>query len=157
MAQFVGHPSAAKGAIGQIDTVQLNPVGLEMNTDGGGRVVYLAGVASTVSGDLVTYNHNGATVRCVADAVGPVAVATCASVASTWAWYYIVSPLAGLAVNAAATVVANLPGYIDGTTALVDDDVVVGDLIHNFFIRSTTASSQATCQFRFPYVTNESN
>lgn len=157
MANKIGGSRASIGLLTDIDTVARNAVGTIREADDGSQHIYLIGVASTVAGDHVTFNHNGATARLVPDAVGPVAVANAATVASTWGWYCIVSPLAGAPVNAAATVVANLPGYIDGTTALVDDDVAVGDLIHNYFIRSTTTSGQCTAQFRFPYVTNESN
>lgn len=62
---------------------------------GEGDFIWLPGTASTVLGDWVTFNtssgvaNTGATTRWAgtANLPYPLAVATCASVASTWAWY----------------------------------------------------------------------
>lgn len=157
MANKVGGSRASIGLLTDVDTEARNPLLSTREGDDGSVHIYLKGVASVIAGAPVTYDHNGLSTRLVSDAVGPVAIANAAVVANTWGWFCVVSALAGSPVSAATTVVAGLPAYIDGTTALIDDDVVVGDLIHNMFIRSTTSSALATCQFRYPYVTNESN
>ncbi len=64
---------------------------------GEGDFIWLPGVASTVLGDWCTYSvsdgtaNTGSTVRWAgtANLSYPLCVATCASVASTWAWYQV--------------------------------------------------------------------
>src|SRR6478752_3435722 len=57
---------------------------------GGGEFIYLKGAASTVLGSWVTYNADDySTTLLAANAIGPVAVAMGATVASTSGWYQI--------------------------------------------------------------------
>src|SRR5690348_6955244 len=76
---------------------------------GAGEFIWLPGVASTVAGDVVNYSisdgaaSGGSTTRWAGTAgTGlPIAVATAATVASTWGWYQI----SGAAIaNCAASV-----------------------------------------------------
>lgn len=98
---------------------------------GTGEFIFLPGVASTVAGDVVVYSvsdgaaSGGSTTRWdgTASTGKPVAIATAATVASTWGWYQI----GGAAVvNCAAAVAADAAVYYGGTTAQVDDSSVAG-------------------------------
>lgn len=93
--------------------------------------IYLKGVANTTAGDVVVYSlsdgaaSGGSTTRWdgTASTGKPVAVATAATVASTWGWYQI----GGAAiVNCAASVAADAAVYYGGTAAQVDDSSVAG-------------------------------
>lgn len=99
------------------------------NANGIGEFIYLKGVASTAVGDWVTYNmDDGGTTRLVANAIGPVAVAMSANVASQYGWYQI----QGKAVaNCLASFADNGNVYATATAGSVDDAVVAGDLVHN--------------------------
>jgi hypothetical protein len=95
---------------------------------GTGEFIYLKGVASTAIGSWVTYNADDwTTTLLAANAIGPVAVAMSANVASQYGWYQI----SGKAVGKALT------GYVDNalvwataTAGSVDDAVVDGDMVH---------------------------
>src|SRR5437879_5684716 len=84
-------------AISNIDTTQAVPLGTIIEatdaTYGSGLFIYLKGVASTVVGDVVTYNgYTGATTRWAGTAITgmPVAAAMSANTATTsFAWYQI--------------------------------------------------------------------
>lgn len=97
-------------------------------TYGSGEFIYLLGVASTAIGSWVTYNlDDGSTALLAANAIGPVAIAMSANVASQYGWYQI----SGKAVGKALT------GYADNglvfataTAGSVDDAVVDGDMVH---------------------------
>jgi hypothetical protein len=151
---LTGPAQTVTSVLGVIDTEQRNPLGMIATDGAGGEYIYLKGVTGTVAGTWVTYDELAVTALLTHDAVGPVAVATGITVGSTYGWYCIKSPEGGFPCGAAATVVADLPAYIDGSDGLVDDDVVSGDLVAGAFIRSTTSSALATCQFNRPFVTN---
>lgn len=95
---------------------------------GVGEFIYLKGVASTAIGSWVTYNLDDfSTTLLVANAIGPVAVAMSANVASQSGWYQISGKAIGLC----------LAGYVDNalvwgtaTPGSVDDAVVDGDMVH---------------------------
>lgn len=99
------------------------------NANGAGEFIYLKGAASTAVGDWATYNmDDGGTTRLVANAIGPVAVAMSANVASQYGWYQI----SGKAVaNCLAAFADNGNVYATATAGSVDDAVVAGDLVHN--------------------------
>lgn len=98
-------------------------------TYGQGEAIYLQGVASTVLGDWVTYEADTyGTTRLVANAIGAVAVALSANVASQYGWYMISGKVP-------ATVLA---GFVDNghlygtaTAGAADDAIVAGDRIQN--------------------------
>src|SRR3990172_421349 len=94
MAYGTGPQIAVVGAPGDIDTTQKNPVGAEAVFSDGNTYVYLPGVASTVAGSWVTVHgptgvSSQVTALLTATATGPVAIATAATVASTWGWYLV--------------------------------------------------------------------
>ena len=97
------------------------------NANGEGEFIYLKGVASTVAGSWVTYNEDDySTALLAADAIGQVAVAMAATVASTYGWYQI----KGKAVaKAAAGFADNGNVYGTATAGTADDAVVAGDRV----------------------------
>lgn len=98
-------------------------------TYGAGEFIYLKGVASTARGTWVTYNSDDySTTRLAANAIGPVAVAMGATVASTKGWYQISGKAVGLAAAAYAD---NGLVYATATAGTVDDAVVAGDRVKN--------------------------
>ena len=94
---------------------------------GSGEFVYLKGVASTALGSWVTYNAgDNSTTLLAANAIGPVAIAMSASVASEYGWYQI----SGLAVGKALSGYAdNGLVYATATAGSIDDAVVAGDRV----------------------------
>lgn len=92
-----------------------------------GEFIYLQGVASTAVGSWVTYNmDDGSTTLLAANAIGPVAVAMSANVASQYGWYQI----QGKAVaKVSAGFVDNANLYATATAGEADDAVVAGDRI----------------------------
>ncbi len=137
-----------------IDTTAALPMGTRAIDGNGGEYLYLTGVASTVAGSCVTYDENGITTLVVANAIGPVAFAMAATVASTFGWYCVRSPRGGMSVNTDAGITDNGLVYIDGTAGRVDDTAVTGDRLLNAYFRSTDAANFALCQFDYPSVTD---
>ncbi len=117
--------------IANTETTQAHPLGMIVTaadpTYFGGEFIYLKGVASTAVGSWVTYNaDDGTTALLAADAIGPVAVAMSANVASQYGWYQI----SGKAVGKALTgFLDNANVYATATAGSVDDAVVAGDRV----------------------------
>jgi hypothetical protein len=117
--------------IGSVDTTAKVEVGTIVRavdpTYGAGEFIYLQGVASTAVGTWVTYNlDDGSTTRLAANAIGPVAIAMAATVASTWGWYQIQGKAVGAVL---AGFVDNANVYATATAGSVDDAVVAGDRV----------------------------
>lgn len=131
MAYTITNHLVGVQAIADTSTTQRHPLGMIVQaydpTYGSGEFIYLLGVASTVVGDAVNYSlDDGATIRLVANSIGPVGVAMSANVASQYGWYQI----SGKAVVKAGTVADNANVYISGTAGTLDDAVVDGDMVH---------------------------
>lgn len=95
---------------------------------GVGEFIYLKGVASTAIGSWVTYNYDDwSTALLAANAIGPVAVAMSANVASQSGWYQIAGKAIGLCL---ASYADNGLVWATGTPGSVDDAVVDGDMVH---------------------------
>lgn len=117
--------------IGTVSTTEAVPVGTivqaQHNDYGQGEFVFLAGVASTTANSWVTYNmDDGSTALLAANAIGPVAIATAATVASTWGWYQIGGKAVGKVLTGFAD---NGNVYATATAGSVDDAVVAGDRV----------------------------
>jgi hypothetical protein len=98
-------------------------------TYGVGEFIYLKGAASTGVGSWVTYNTDDySTTLLAANAIGPVAVAMSACVASEYGWYQISGKAVGKALTGFADD-ANV--YATSTAGSVDDAVVAGDRVKN--------------------------
>lgn len=96
-------------------------------TYGAGEFIYLKGVASTARGSWVTYNADDfSTTLLAANAIGEVAVAMAATVASTEGWYQISGKAVGKALTGYAD---NGLVYATATAGSVDDAVVAGDRV----------------------------
>lgn len=149
---------ASIGALTDIDTAARNTVlTIVPGTDDFGsyaEFIYLKGVASTIAGSVVTYDHVGATTLIVINASGPVAVALAATVASTWGWYAISGTfLTDVVASSAAAVAGGKNPGRETTDGKVGDGRAAGDEIANFFQRvATTSAALAYCQFYRPYV-----
>jgi hypothetical protein len=88
MAKLIG-PHIADGDTTVIDTEKRQQLGSRDFDKDGNEYIYLQGVASTVAGDVVSFDEAHLTTRLVANAKGRVAVAMAATVASTFGWYQI--------------------------------------------------------------------
>ncbi|TPK16667.1 hypothetical protein FJ872_17855 [Mesorhizobium sp. B2-5-9] len=98
-------------------------------TYGVGEFIYLKGAASTVVGSWVTYNADDwSTTLLAANAIGPVAVAMSANVASQYGWYQIQGKAVGLVLTG---FVDDANVYATATAGSVDDAVVAGDRVKN--------------------------
>lgn len=118
-------------AIATTSTTQAHPVGTIVTADdptyGAGEFIYLKGVASTAVASWVTYNmDDGSTALLAADAIGPVAVAMSANVASQFGWYQISGKAVGKAL---ASYADNGLVYATATAGSIDDAVVAGDRV----------------------------
>lgn len=130
-----------------VGTTKLHPLGTRVkakdtgSTDyGDAEFIYLEGCASVVRGDICTINDNYLVARLVARAKGAVGVALGACVASNYGWFQILGR--GVA-SSNTTIVDGTQAYACGTAAILDDDIVAGDLIVGMIISSTTDT--ATC------------
>lgn len=131
MAYVITQNRLGQSLIGSVDTTAKVPVGTIVTatdpTYGAGEFIYLKGVASTAVGSWVTYNmDDGSTTLLAANAIGQVAVAMAATVASTWGWYQIGGKAVGKAL---ASYADNGLVYATATAGSVDDAVVAGDRV----------------------------
>lgn len=131
MAYKIESPVIGAQPIAVTDTVANHPLGLILRasdaTYGAGEFVYLKGVADTAVGSWVTYNaDDNSTALLAANAIGPVAVAMSANVASQYGWYQISGKAVGKALTGYAD---NGLVYATATAGSVDDAVVAGDRV----------------------------
>lgn len=136
-------------AIADTSTTQRHPLGTIVRAkdddDGEGEFIYLKGVASTAVGSWVTYNADDwSTTLLAANAVGPVAIALSANVASQYGWYQI----SGKAVGKCLTQYAdNARVWITATAGSVDDTSVAGDGVINAKGASATVADSGVADF----------
>jgi hypothetical protein len=143
--------------IADTSTVQNHPLGTIVRavdtTYGVGEFIYLLGVASTAVGSWVTYNmDDGSTTLLAANAIGPVAVAMSANVASQYGWYQIQGKAVGKVL---ASYADNGLVYATATAGSVDDAVVTGDMVVNAKGASaigTPSSGLAEMEISRPFV-----
>mgnify|MGYP000866601457 CR=1 FL=1 len=125
------NPIIGTQPIAVTDTVQNHPLGLIVTASdpvyGAGEFIYLAGASSTAVGTWVTYNtDDGSTTLLAANAIGPVAIAMSANVASQYGWYQIQGKAVGKVLTG---FVDNANVYATSTAGSVDDAVVAGDRV----------------------------
>jgi len=120
---------------------------------GSGKFIYLLGVASTAIGSWVTYNADDhSTALLAANAIGPVAIAMSANVASQYGWYQIFGKAVGL-VKASFADNANV--YATSTAGTVDDAIVSGDRVKRAKGASaigTPSAGLAEMEIDFPFM-----
>lgn len=117
-------------AVGSIDTAAAARVGtIARGFDeilGEGEFIYLKGNTGTVTGSTVVYDtYNQTTTPAAAGTRGPVAVATAATVGSTYGWYQISG--AAVVKETGATSGANV--YVTSTAGVPSVTVVAGDRV----------------------------
>lgn len=144
--------------IADTSTTKQHPLGTIVRaidpTYGMGEFIYLQGIGSTVVGSWVTYNVSpGVTALIAPNAIGPVAVAMSANVASQYGWYQI----SGDAVGKSGDVADSGKVYIDTAAGFCDDAVVVGDRVNNAKWTSAddTATATARAYISRPFVTDQ--
>lgn len=118
--------------IATTSTTKQHPLGMIVtatdSTYGAGEFIYLLGVANTAIGSWVTYSlDDGSTALLAANAIGPVAIAMSANVASQYGWYQISGKAVGKAL---ASYADNGLVFATATAGSVDDAVVDGDMVH---------------------------
>ena len=133
MAYSISNPRIGSQPIATTDTVKNHPLGTIVHAHdpvyGEGEFIYLLGLASTAVGSWVTYNNDdGSTTLLAANAIGPVAVAMSANVASQYGWYQIQGKAIGKALTG---YVDNALVYATATAGSIDDAVVAGDRVKN--------------------------
>jgi len=155
---FTGAALASVGKPGDVDTVARNPLGMRVQgfdaLGNSGEYIYLAGVASTIIGSVVTYDEAGATLLLAANAVGPIAVALGLTVASTFGWYAIAGTFP---TDVVANCADNAKLGRETTDGKVGDGFASGDAITGAVSRAaTTAAAVVNCQFLYPSVNDSS-
>lgn len=160
MAFFPTEGIVGTQPIGNIDTVQKHPLGFQLDAIdavfGGGRFIYLKGVASTVVGSVVTWDVAGATpgfqtvlAAATANAGQQLAVATAALVAGTFGWYQIAG-VALVATNGAQIVSSK--AWLAGSGAITSTAAtgvgIVG--IRTLTATGTPAANQCYAQLDHP-------
>lgn len=122
-------------------------------TYGPGEFIYLQGVASTAVGSWVTFNaDDGTTALLAANAIGPVAIAMSANVASQYGWYQIYGKAVGKALTGFADD-GNV--YATSTAGSIDDAVVAGDRVKNAKGASavdTPSAGLAEFEIQYPFM-----
>ena len=94
---------------------------------GAGEFIYLKGIAATAVGSVVVYNSDDfSTALAAANAIGPLATAMSANVASQYGWYQISGK--GVA-KVLAGFVDNADCYLTSTAGSIDDTDVAGDYV----------------------------
>lgn len=115
MAAYAIGPRAVAGVPGEVHSTQLNQIGIECefvsSDDEIGKYVYLPGVASTVAGSWVIINTSAGTPSATTELLtvtgtGPLAIATAATVASTWGWYLVKGYYSGAHAGSNGTIVS---------------------------------------------------
>jgi hypothetical protein len=158
MATYCIDSRPASGLPGDVHTTALNQVGAErvFSVDGVLQTyVYLAGVANTVAGSYVTYSAAGASALLTTTATGPVAIATAATVASTWGWYGIIGSFTAVSESSNTS---NVRQYPLGTTGRVDDAIVQNKAILNLYaVSAAGAGATHTVQINRPWVGDDAN
>ncbi len=151
MAALQGYCQAFDSDTAQIDGTKRTQLGTRAFDSDGNEYIYLQGVASTAAGDWVSFDEAHVTTRLAGNAVGRVAIAMGATVASSYGWYQIYGKNT---IAATDTVVADVQLYIDGTAGRADDADVAGDAIVGAFSRSADTSNVATVELNYPFVCN---
>ena len=122
---------------------------------GVGEFIYLQGVASTAVGSVVVYNQDDhSTALASANAVGAVATAMSACVASNYGWYQISGK--GVA-KVKASFADNGDVYLTSTAGSVDDADQPGDYVQGMKGASaidTPATGQAEMEMSRPSVSD---
>jgi len=123
-----------------VDSSALVPVGSRAFDTSGNEWRYMLGVASTVEGSWVTYDETYTTTLLAANAIGPVAVAGAAIVASSYGWYCVDG---NCSARLAANCADNAKIGREGADGFAGDGRATGDEIYGAISRGSTGGSAA--------------
>lgn len=131
MTYQITNPRIGVQPIAETSATQKLPLGTRVQaqdeTYGVGEFIYLSGLAATAVGEWVTFNQDdNSTTLLAANAIGPVAVAMSANLATRFGWYQIYGKAVGKALAAFAD---NANVYATSTAGSVDDAPVAGDRV----------------------------
>lgn len=160
MAWIISRGPVGVQPITETSTTQRHPLGMRVlaidPTYGQGEFIYLTGLAATGVGDWVTYlPDDWTTVKLIADARGPVAVAMSANVASQYGWYQIFGKVS--AGNCLTAFADNGRVFCTASAGYIDDASVTGDLVTNAIGASTSTARTAEFEIFYPYVDDASS
>lgn len=144
--------SVGSGAITRIDSSDLVGVMSRRRDSNGNEYIYLKGLAATALGTWVTYDELGITTLLAANAIGAVAIAQAATVASTWGWYLIAG---SCQAKVSAAFADNGNVYATATGGEADDAVVAGDRVKCATGRSAIDAVVTGCalvQVTYPFM-----
>lgn len=150
---YAVHNLAGAQPIADISTTQNHPLGTKVDatdpTYGAGEFIYMLGVASTTTGDVVTYNATTHQTALLTTTNGenkgvPVAVAMGANVASSYGWYQV----SGNAVvkKTGVAVTPQVPIFISATAGKIkvlasSGQQILGAMTANLTTIVTTTST----------------
>jgi hypothetical protein len=161
MAYTPNSPEAGVQPIAATSTTQNLPLGYKVGaydpTYGYGEFIYLAGVASTAIGSLVTYNQlTGATTLAPSTAhlAQPLAVAMAANTSTTsYGWYQVFG--AAVIAKTATKVSPAVPLFLSGTAGSVFATATSGkEVLNCVSINAATVASATgtiTAQIAYPF------
>ncbi len=154
---FCGMGWPVRPTLAQVDSSALYNVGRRFTDEVTGNVyIYLKGIGSVVTGDLVTYRITSTTVavtkRAVHGDVGPCAVAMAAIINTKFGWFQIAgNNLTVRAINGGSAA-AGTPVYLTATAGEVDDVEVEGDRLQGAYFSVTESSNVAGVTLAYPHL-----
>src|SRR5687767_73275 len=149
---FAVDSSPAAGLTGEAHATQLNPLGAVRLFSDGNHYIYLKGVASTAANDWVVFDETYQTTRMVATSAGPAALASAATIASTFGWYLYVGSGTAYVLSAAVSAATLFANAQAGAAATA---VVHNKAILNARTTAVAASNAAAVQINRPWVGDE--
>jgi hypothetical protein len=161
MAWTLETPLIGHQPVDEISATKQHPLGLIVRgndpTYGSAEFIYLTGVVGTAAGAWVTYDIDGASALLVASAVGPVAIAMAANVASRYGWYMIHGKHNAALCWGTLALTSNGLIYATASAGLIDDAVVSGDLVRGAKTdeAKTTGGSTVAVEIYRPRIMNE--
>jgi hypothetical protein len=130
------------GRPGTVYTTAITPVGTIAMTTDQKECIFLKGVASTVAGSWVAFDEAYVTTllntSTAGSLVSQLAVASAATVASTYGWYYISG---AVSASVGSAVADNGKLYASAADGVVEDAVSAGNQIHGAYARAATTTA----------------
>ena len=151
---IVTDPRGGAGATGEVHATKQNDLGIVRTFSDGNEYIYLQGIGSTVVGSWVVFDPGTYTTALLATtSKGQCAVATAATIASTFGWYGYVGSFA--AFNLSATL-SNLALFASGTagaatTAITKNAQIKGAVSRGAPPTTTGGATQTTVMDR-PFI-----
>jgi len=153
MANLTGGAQTFSGDTSVVDSTAQHTLGVRAKDASGNEYIYMLGVGSTIAGSVVTYDEAYATTLIAANAIGPVAVAMAATVASKYGWYCVFGTCDADVVASSAD---NSTVGRETTDGKVGDGRAAGDEIIGMVQReATTGAALAAVQLTYPFVNDK--